>query len=146
MWSFSGAANMQITSAMMFATQTSQVPSMPSSRLPSTARTRSVRRFWAMFSRATRTASGSMSTASTSFAPSIAAPMARMPLPQPTSMTRSPGRRASSSRAMHMPVVSWVPLPKAMPGSISMTRSPSLGSYSSQVGFTTRRFPARKGL
>ena len=81
---------------------------------------------------------GSMSMAVTSFAPSSAAPMARMPLPVPTSMTRSPPLRASSSSSMHMPVVSWVPLPKAMPGSISITLSPGWASYSSQVGFTTR--------
>ena len=73
---------------------------------------------------ATRTAVASRSVASTSPAPMCAAAMARMPEPVPMSMTRMPGRTYFSISAAHMPVVSWAPVPKARPGSISMTLSP----------------------
>ena len=65
--------------------------------------------------------------------------MARMPDPVPMSSTRSPPRTRSSSTSRHREVVSWVPVPNAMPGSIVMTvRSVS---YSSQPGTMASRLP-----
>ena len=45
-----------------------------------------------------------------------------------------------------MAVVSWVPVPKAMPESNSMIRSPGAAFQFSQLGLITRCWPARKGL
>ncbi len=97
------------------------------------------------FSPAVRTATGSISTPTASFAPSSRAAMERMPLPVPISSRRQPGVTVSSSIPAQRRVVWWVPVPKAMPGSRRITTSPSLGAYSSQVGQTTRRLPMGVG-
>ena len=57
--------------------------------------------------------------ATTGGAPSRAAATPRMPVPAPTSRTRPRGRAAarSASARRHRRVVSWVPVPKARPGS-----------------------------
>ena len=65
--------------------------------------------------------------------------MARMPLPVPMSSTRSPPFTSSSSTVRHRAVVSWVPVPKAMPGSMRSTVRPV--SYSSQLGTMAKRLP-----
>ena len=98
------------------------------------------------FSAATRTATRSMSMASTSFAPMWAAAMARMPVPVPTSMAVLPGCTYFSTSSTHMPVVSWVPVPKAMPGSISITLSPGSTAQSHQPGLMSMCLPSRRGL
>ena len=78
-----------------------------------------------------------MSIPSTSDAPSFAAAIESIPDPLPTSNTLYPPCIYFSIILIQSIVVSCVPVPKAMPGSISMTVSPSLGSYSRHVGFTT---------
>ena len=78
-------------------------------------------------------------TAAAEAAPSFSAAMARMPLPVPMSSTRSPPCTHSSSVSRHRAVVSWVPVPKAMPGSSVMTAREV--SYCSQLGTMARRLP-----
>ena len=103
-------------------------------------------RFRDAFSSVAFRASGSMSIASTVFTPSIRATMARIPLPVPMSSMRSPPRTKRSSAASERRVDSCVPVPNAMPGSISTTMSPGPVSASSQGGRTTMRSPTREGL
>ena len=100
----------------------------------------------AAFSRDASIDSSSMSTPCALAAPKRSAPMARMPLPQPTSSTVSPPRTIFSSSASTRRVVSCVPVPKAWPGSIVRTTSPSRGSTGSHDGRTSKRDPTRVGL
>ena len=88
----------------------------------------------------------SVSTAATWLAPSRRAAKARMPLPQPKSATRRPSRgacpprpprcSARSSRASRQRrVEGWLPVPKALPGSIRISRRwASSAGASSQAG------------
>ena len=81
----------------------------------------------AAFSLATRTATSSISTPTVRALPSSLAQMARIPLPVPTSSMLMPGRSERSSSFRQRRVVSWVPVPKAMPGSRRMIFCPSRG-------------------
>ncbi len=131
---------------MRFATMTSARKSMPFVRSPYCAFAMPPTLLRAIFSFAISTAMGSISTPSTSEAPRSAPATDKIPEPQPTSRTFAPGFTYSSMRRMQSEVVSCVPVPKAIPGSISMIFSPCFGSYSSQVGFTTIVFPTFAGL
>ena len=74
--------------------------------------------------RATLRAMGSLSKAKTSLTPILAKAMARIPDPVPTSralMIRGHVRITSSRNSRQPRVVAWLPVPKAMPGSISIT-------------------------
>ena len=66
-------------------------------------------------------ACGSLSTPTALAAPSFSAAMARMPEPQPKSVSVWPGRSRLSSHSRHSAVVGWVPLPNARPGSSRTT-------------------------
>ena len=105
----------------------------------SSTRTRSPTPLVSTFSLAAAHASGSSSAATTREAPRRAAAMERMPEPAPTSSTTSPGWTRPSSRRRHPRVVPCSAVPKAMPGSIWITRSPGPASGSSQLGCTTSR-------
>ena len=132
-----GLASMMMTSEMMLAITTSAVSCTTSSRSPQRVSITSPKPLIRAFSAATRTAMASRSVASTGLAPIWAAAMASMPVPVPMSITRSPGFTYFSTSSTHMPVVSWEPVPKAMPGSISISWSPGRRSTVSQLGRTT---------
>jgi len=81
-----------------------------------------------------RTASASASNPETLLNPSSAAERERIPEPQPASTTRMspaaagpPERPASNSTSlwMHSRVVSWLPVPNAIPGSSQSTECPA---------------------
>ena len=55
-------------------------------------------------------------------------------MPVPMSKTVSPGFTVSSRYWTHIHVVSWKPLPKARPGSMERTSSPSAGRAGSHAG------------
>ena len=74
-------------------------------------------------------------------APSKEALMARIPLPVPTSSTRQPGLVYFSSSSMTKRVVSCVPVPKAIPGSMVRMTSPGCLSYFSHAGPMTIFLP-----
>ena len=74
------------------------------------------------------TASGSMSRASTSRAPHFEAITESIPVPQPASITSMPGSMYFSRSLAARYVVGLLPVPKASPGSMSITSSPSLAS------------------
>ena len=135
-----------MTSAMMLAITTSACSSTTSNRSPQRISMVSSKPLIFTFSLATRTATASRSVASTRFAPMWAAAMASIPVPVPMSMAVSPGFTYFSTSLTHMPVVSWVPVPKAMPGSISITWSPGAVSTVSQLGLISMCAPRRKGL
>ncbi|EKD40875.1 MAG: hypothetical protein ACD_74C00139G0001 [uncultured bacterium] len=88
--------------------------------------------------------------AKTSWAPKRAAAMARMPVPVPTSRTVLGGVflswKSASTNSRASLVLAWCPVPKAMPGSISITFSPGFGWYDSQVGLITRWAVIGRGL
>lgn len=136
----------------MFATTTSKVrparrtAAFPARRSASRVSIRRPTRFFRAFSPAISTANGSMSVA-TAVAPSLAATMARSPVPQPRSSTVSPGRSISrSSASTQSRVVSWSPVPNAAPGSSRTRRSPGFRSGRSQLGTISTRRPRRSGL
>ena len=136
-------------SAMRFATITSALKSTPLVRSPCMTLTASSTWFSSTFSRATRTAASSISMPRISRLPSRAPQIERIPEPQPTSrifFSSGCSPRYFSISFMQSDVVSCVPVPKAIPGSISMTSSSSFGVYSSQVGFTTMRSVTLVGL
>jgi len=97
--------------------------------------------------RAAARAIGSFSVPQTRPAPSFTARKAMTPLPVPTSSTSAPGSRArsSSSPSRHSAVVGWLPVPKAMPGSITTRASPGEAGASSHGGCTQDLFPTRSG-
>ena len=51
--------------------------------------------------------------------------MAKIPLPQPRSSTRSPGCTWASTPSRHSWVEAWDPVPKVRPGFISSRVAPS---------------------
>ena len=85
----------------------------------------SSRPFLMTFSEAAAVASGSLSMPTTRSAPNKAAAMPRIPVPVPTSRTRAAAMSGSTacSSSRDRVVVAWCPVPKAIPGSISMTFS-----------------------
>ena len=97
--------------------------------------------------RAVSSATGSFSVAVTRPAPSCTASSAMIPLPVPTSSTSAPGRsaRSSSTRSRHSAVVGWLPVPNAIPGSMTTRTSPRRAGASSQGGCTHERGPTRSG-
>lgn len=99
----------------------------------------------AAFSAATRTAVASISTPTAWDAPSSTAPMDSTPLPQPMSSIRHPEVTYFSSMARQRRVVSWVPVPKAMPGSSRIITSPGSREQLSQEGQMTMCSPTRRG-
>ena len=110
------------------------------------------------FSRAIAIAAASMSQASIC-APerSFAAAIARIPVPVPTSRKLPPapespraqpalgGRKYFSIAARHKRVVSWVPVPKAMPGSMRITIRSWLPASSAQGGAMMKCWPTFTG-
>ncbi|OMP13006.1 hypothetical protein COLO4_02445 [Corchorus olitorius] len=70
--------------------------------------------------------------------------MARIPEPQPKSITVLPCRSRPSSQVRHREVVGWVPVPKARPGS-SMTLTAFGSGTSRQLGQIHNRSPKRIG-
>ena len=88
-----------------------------------------------MFSFTASSAQGSRSVPTACFAPSFRLMMDRMPLPVPTSSSTVSGVRYLRSWRMHSWVVSCMPVPKAVPGSIWIrSLSRSSGCTSSQEG------------
>ena len=84
-----------------------------------TNRQRSPTPFSAAFSRATSTASASLSPPITGRCHSLAMAIAKMPLPQPTSTALAVSARSSVASSSRQPrVVACVPVPNAMPASI----------------------------
>lgn len=75
--------------------------------------------FAASDSRATSTASGSRSSASTPAAPQRSATSVRIPDPQPRSIQRLPRSTRRSSAAVQRRVVGCSPVPNARPGTSS---------------------------
>ena len=113
-------ASERMAAATMFAVMMLYSPLAWSDRSPtSTVNLSATPLRWA-FSPAVRTHMGSMSTPSATFAPSFSAAMARIPEPVPMSSTRSPPLTRLSSVSRQREVVSWVPVPKAMPGSMTI--------------------------
>ena len=108
-------------------------PSKTSDRDPTARSSRSERPFLDAFSTAARTASGSISRARAREAPSRRAAIDRIAVPQPTSITSIAGdptgrdSRISSIISRQSWVVGWVPVPKAIPGSIRMGSAPGEG-------------------
>ena len=96
-----------MTSATMLAQISWRLPSTWLVKSPLWKAMRSATLLSAAFSPATLTATSSMSQPLISFAPSSAAVMAVIPLPQPTSSTESSGVMYFSSSSMHSLVVSW---------------------------------------
>ena len=132
-------ARLKMAAATMLAVMRSYTPLALSERSPTSTVSRSSTPLRAAFSPAVRTHIGSMSTPSAAAAPSLSAAMARMPDPVPMSSTRSPPRTRSSSTSRHSAVVSCVPVPNAMPGSIVIAvRSVS---YCSHPGTMASRLP-----
>ena len=86
------------------------------------------------------TASGLTSTATTLAAPSLSAQSPRIPLPQPTSSTRSPPPIRSTSSSMICRVVGWWPLPNP-PGPSSINPGRFLRSCSDHARQTLSRSP-----
>ena len=132
-------ASERMADATMLAVMRSYRPLALSERSPTSTRKRSDTPLRSAFSPAVRTHMGSMSTPSASRAPSFSAAMARMPDPVPMSSTRSLPCTSLSSISRQRLVVSWVPVPKAMPGSMVMTVRPV--SYFSQPGTMASRSP-----
>ena len=84
-----------------------------------TKRQRSPTPFSTAFSRATSTASASLSPPITGRCHSLAMAIAKMPLPQPTSTALAVSARSSVASIFRQPrVVACVPVPNAMPASI----------------------------
>jgi len=110
----------------------------------------STTRLTCKFSEATFTATGSLSIARISLAPNSAKAMASIPEPVPTSKPvnlPAPTRARTISRnSIQARVVAWVPVPKAMPGSIVITcRRRKCGGVS-HGGVTQKLSPTRRGL
>ncbi len=83
----------------------------------------------------------------TSSAPNWAAAMERIPDPVPTSRTERPLFLSLFSKdSIQSFVVAWVPVPKAIPGVISIGISPLFNRILAQGGFTTNLDPTRRGL
>ena len=106
----SSGASSTIPALAMFANTASKVPSM-SPRGASVASKRRSMPLICALRRAASTASGFTSSATTPAAPSLSAQSPRIPLPQPTSRTRSPPAIRSTSSAMICWVVGWRPFP-----------------------------------
>ncbi len=103
--------------------------------------------FLRAFLLAVRTALSSMSTPRTFRAPFFAINMPRIPVPHPMSRHRS-GTLLSNSfsmSSMQSRVVSCDPVPKACPGSMTITVSPAGASYVSQEGVTVTALPTFRG-
>ena len=98
-------ASLIITSATMFAHTTSYFFSGTAERRSLTAHSTHGVEFRTVFSFATLIDCGSISHAKASAAPSFAAVIARIPLPQPRSATKSPFLMFFSSNSRHMRVV-----------------------------------------
>ena len=130
----------------MFAHTTSYFFSGTAERRSLTAHSTHGVEFSTVFSFATLIDCGSISHAKASAAPSFAAVIARIPLPQPTSSTLSPPCMYFSSIAAQSLVVSCVPVPNAIPGSMSTVTSPGAASYFSHTGTMTTLFPVLIGL
>ncbi|GCK66949.1 hypothetical protein HmCmsJML113_02828 [Escherichia coli] len=77
-------------------------------------------------------------------APSFSAAIARMPEPQPKSMTVLPVKSRLSSHCRHREVVGWVPVPNASPGS-NITLTAFSSGTSRQLGQIHSRSPKRIG-
>ncbi|MNV79264.1 hypothetical protein D3C71_1728060 [compost metagenome] len=85
-------------------------------------------------------ACGSISIPMAFAAPSFRAAIARIPEPQPKSITVLPSRSSPSSHCRHREVVGWVPVPNARPGS-SITFTAFASGTSRQLGQIHRRLP-----
>jgi hypothetical protein len=107
----------------------------------STRRTSMSTAFASAVPRATSTATGSESIATTGPNPSFAAATARTPEPQPASRRLAGSIRDSSS--MHARVVGCAPVPNARPGSTTTAVSPAGGGIQ---GGPIHNPPAREGL
>ena len=82
-----------------------------------------------------RTAKESVSAATTDSAPRPSAARPSTPLPQPRSAMSDPTGGDCSKASRQSRVVGWLPVPKALPGSILITsRSACSGGTSSQAG------------
>ena len=104
-------------SATILAATTWNLPVTFSARLPQMPVKRPATPLVSAFSTAVFTAKGSISTPTADLAPSSKAATDRMPLPQPMSKKSMPGVTYFSKSSRHRRVVSWVPVPKARPGS-----------------------------
>ena len=113
-------ASDRMAAATMLAVMMLYWPLALSDRSPTRTLKRSATPLRAAFSPAVRTHMGSMSTPSAESAPNFSAAMARMPEPVPMSSTRSPPLTRLSSVSRQSEVVSCVPVPKAMPGSMTI--------------------------
>ncbi len=99
------------------------------------------------FSIADLVACSSISIPSTALAPSFLARIDSIPLPLPASKTVEFSFKYFLRLRIQSFVVSWEPVPKDIPGSISMTRSFSLTSdNSSHVGLIRISSSMRNGL
>ena len=101
--------------------------------------------FSSAFSTATSTAWGSLSPPTAWRFQSLAMAMAKMPLPQPTSTALAVSAGSSVASISRQPrVVACVPVPKAMPASISRGSSPAGTPSRAWLGWT-QNGPTRKG-
>ena len=132
-------------SATILAATSWNLPVTFSARLPQMPVNLSPTLLVLAFSTAVFTARGSMSTPTADLAPSSRAATARMPLPQPMSRKSQPGTRYFSSSSRHRRVVSWVPVPKARPGSRSSTTRPWGSQASSHRGRMSSFSPTGMG-
>ncbi|HUP84538.1 MAG TPA: hypothetical protein VM143_02615 [Acidimicrobiales bacterium] len=112
----SNPARSKASGAPTLATTTSKV-AVTSPMGVDTTWIRSATAFRSAFSRVASSAAWSTSRATTVDAPRSAAPMARAPLPQPTSRTDDPRRTRSAIAASAKVVDGCEPVPKARPAS-----------------------------
>ena len=125
--------------ARIFATTTSAFKSAGFSSDKNSCR-RSATPFCSALLRLARIACGSISIPTALFAPSFNAAMAKIPEPQPKSMTVLSFKSRPSSHSKHSAVVGCVPVPNAKPGS-SITLTAFSSGTSRQLGQIHKRLP-----